>query len=1276
MQVLDGGGEMEALMRSIDWTNTPVGPVETWPQSLRTVLSILLPSEHPMFVWWGTDLIQFYNDGYRPILGATKHPGAMGQRGRECWTEIWDVIEPMVDKVFAGGSTYIKAGLLSLDRHGFLEECYFNYAYNPIRDESGAVAGVFVSCLETTDRIIAERRLVLGREWSIRAALDRNVPAVFHSVEEVLRHAATDLPFALLYEVSGSIATLVSCVGLERGVPAAPSELKLEDHSPWPVGTVARSGREVLVEDLEPRLGALICGAWPEPVTRALVLPLVMGADETTTVVLVAGLSPRLRFGDEYRDFLQLLARQIASSISSVRAFARENQRVAELAELDRAKTTFFSNVSHEFRTPLTLILGPVEDALTSPDPSLAGDKLDLVGRSAKRLLKLVNTLLDFSRIEAGRAETRPQPTDLSEFTIDLASAFRSLVERAGLTLTVDCPPLAEPVYVDREMYEKIVLNLLSNAFKFTFEGEIRVSLDAAEGHARLTVEDTGTGISGPELLHVFERFHRVKDAKGRSYEGSGIGLALVQELAKLQGGSVSVESRLGEGTRFTVLLPLGNLHLPPERVEAASPSTPVNVTPFLDEASHWLPTQPAVSPTMVDGELPTLVQDVPAHILLADDNADMREYVRKLLVAGGWKVEAVGDGEAALLRARACPPDLVLADVMMPGLDGFGLLEALKDDEATRAVPVILLSARADEASVIDGMQKGADDYLVKPFSAKELVSRVAARLKIAREGAEALAGERAVRAAAVAERQKLHGLFMQTPVAICILEGPRHSFTFANPCFRDLVGGREVVGKPLLEALPELAGEGFDVLMDQVVKTGAPFVGNEVSAKLGASGTSQLEEGFFNFVYSPLRNERGEVEGVMVCASDVTEQVQARRRIELLVIELKLGDQRKDEFLAMLGHELRNPLATVSLSLSLLETVEGDVVKTAKHRGAAQRQMRTLVRLVDDLLDVARIMRGSVSLRKEPVDLASIVQHAVASARPTIEDRGHELSVTMAPGAFRINADATRLEQVLVNLLLNAAKYTEPGGVLSVRIAREGVAGADHVIVRVRDTGRGIPADMLDRVFDLFVQVSPAVDRSSGGLGLGLTLVKRLVEMHGGSVSAHSEGSGKGSEFVVRLPLEQASSSTAAPVVAAPDFSAAAQKRRVLIVEDSEDLREALKQCLELLGHEVVVATDGLEGVERLLAMKPDVALVDVGLPGIDGYELARRVRATPGGHVFRLVAVTGYGGPEAKSMAEQAGFDLHLTKPIDINRLSELVNSFPPNEPPATGIRCADQ
>jgi PAS domain S-box-containing protein len=430
---------------------------------------------------------------------------------------------------------------------------------------------------------------------------------------------------------------------------------------------------------------------------------------------------------------------------------AHERLLAEKLAEIDRAKTAFFSNVSHEFRTPLTLILAPLEDALSSPGAALVGKSLETVHRNSLRLLKLVNTLLDFSRIEAGRTEAKHQPTDLSVLTADLASCFRSLVEKTGLTLTVDCPPLNEPVYVDREMYEKVVFNLLSNAFKFTFTGGIRVSLDADRGHARLVVADTGTGIPEAELPHLFDRFHRVAGAKGRSYEGSGIGLALVQELAKLQGGSLSVKSRLGEGSHFTVSLPLGKAHLPPEHIETASTLafTGLGATPFLDEASQWVQDTPVGPAAREQGKRHAVAPVVDAvltaklsgrRILLADDNADMREYVWRLLTAQGWEVEAVGDGEAALQCARARLPDLVLTDVMMPGLDGFGLLKALKADERTRAVPVILVSARAGEAASIEGMRKGADDYLVKPFSMKELVSRVAARLDIARARAEAV--------------------------------------------------------------------------------------------------------------------------------------------------------------------------------------------------------------------------------------------------------------------------------------------------------------------------------------------------------------------------------------------------------------------------------------------------------------------------------------------------------------------------------------------------------
>lgn len=594
-----------------------------------------------------------------------------------------------------------------------------------------------------------------------------------------------------------------------------------------------------------------------------------------------------------------------------------------------------------------------------------------------------------------------------------------------------------------------------------------------------------------------------------------------------------------------------------------------------------------------------------------------------------------------------------------MPGLDGFGLLRALKEDARTSAVPIILLSARAGEGATIKGMEQGADDYIVKPFSAKDLVTRVAARLTLARARTKELAREKTIREEAVAQREKLHGLFMQAPIAIAILEGPLHTYTFANPTYLALVGNREVLGKPLLVAVPEIQGQGIEELMDRVVSTGLPFIGNEFQINMDRSGTGVPEDVLFNLIYSPKRNARGEIDGLFVCAADVTAQVHARRRVESLLDELKLANDRKDEFLAMLAHELRNPMAAISLALVLLEQSAGDEGRMAKHREMARRQMGHLVRLVDDLLDVARITQGKVTLHTKQVDLASIVHHVIGVTRPAIEARGHELSVTVAPGIFRLEADPTRIEQVLVNLLTNAAKFTEPGGLLALRLTREEKNGVAEAVIVVRDNGRGIPKEMIATVFELFFQVSPSFDRTAGGLGLGLTLVKRLVELHGGTVSARSEGKDQGSEFEVRLPFAPQLPATTSPVDPSASRATLPRRHRILLVEDSADLRESMKEVLESFGHEVAMANDGLEGVSQTLEWRPDVALVDLGLPGIDGYEVARRVRAAPGGESIRLVALTGYGGADAKALALAAGFDEHITKPIDVLALMALLS-----------------
>ncbi len=405
------------------------------------------------------------------------------------------------------------------------------------------------------------------------------------------------------------------------------------------------------------------------------------------------------------------------------------------LRELDHAKTEFFANVSHEFRTPLTLMLGPIEDLLERHISLPAPDRQELLKiahRNALRLLKLVNTLLDFSRIEAGRARPVWQATDLAAYTAELASNFESVCDWAGLVFIVDCPPLPQQVEVDRDMWEKIILNLLSNAFKFTFAGRIEVHLRAVDSAAELSIIDTGTGIPKHELPHIFERFHRIEGAHGRTYEGSGIGLALVNDLVRLHDGRIDVASNAGQGSRFTVRIPLGVKHASTDVAAETTAATQAGSRPlrqaFVEEALQWLPDTAAVVPP--NEARPT---EKLGRIVVADDNADMRTYIRRLLAQAGYTVIAVADAEAALAVCQADPPDLLLSDMMMPGMGGLALLRHIRAGGNTASLPAMFLSARSGEEARIEGLAAGADDYLTKPFPARELVARVESVIRLA---------------------------------------------------------------------------------------------------------------------------------------------------------------------------------------------------------------------------------------------------------------------------------------------------------------------------------------------------------------------------------------------------------------------------------------------------------------------------------------------------------------------------------------------------------------
>jgi len=886
---LAGGGEMGRLIREYDWSNHRLGSPEAWPRSLKTAVSLILNSRHPMWIGWGPEMSFLYNDAYLHVLGLAKHPKSLGRPASEVWAEIWDVCGPLADKVFRRGeASFMDDVRLFMDRGGHLEETYYSFSYSPIRDESGGVGGLFCPSTDTTPKVLGARRLRTLSELSGGAYAGELTDSACAMVARELAKNPDDIPFALLYiaNAEGTQVTVKQVVGIDplpSQITPAIVDLTL-DPSPvmWPLAEVfvTKAPRQL---DL-PNLPAFPRGPANQPVSHAIILPVVSRGDDKPLGILIAGMNPTRRSDPDYITFFDLVATQVGTVIQNARVTEDEKKRADMLEQIDRAKTAFFSNVSHEFRTPLTLMIGTLEDSLGSPTlPPAERERLEVAHRNSLRLLKLVNSLLDFSRIEAGRAQATYQPTSLSELTAELASNFRSACERAGLKLQVDCPPLEQSVYVDPEMWEKIVLNLLSNAFKFTFTGEIAVRVRQLNGHAELLVSDTGVGIPDDELPRLFERFHRIAGQKSRSYEGSGIGLALVQELVKLHGGSIVCHSVVGVGTTFSVRIPLGTSHLSQGTVENTRglASTAIRADAYVEEALQWLSpasrSEPAAQSqisenTATIGQTPVELRGLRkgTRLLLADDNADMRDYIRRLLERS-CEVEAVADGEQALEAIRAHRPDLILTDVMMPNLDGFGLLRAIRSTPEWREIPVLMLSARAGEESRVEGFEAGADDYLVKPFSARELLARVGSLLELTRVRREAMTALRE-------SEERMRGLFRQAPGFICILRGPGHIFEFANETYWRMLGSRDLVGKSVRQAVPEIEGQGFLELLDQVYRTGEPFRGLETPLRLKRSPGQPPELMLIDFIYQPITDAAGRVTGIFVEGFDVTDRVQAQ--------------------------------------------------------------------------------------------------------------------------------------------------------------------------------------------------------------------------------------------------------------------------------------------------------------------------------------------------------------------------------------------------------------
>jgi signal transduction histidine kinase/DNA-binding response OmpR family regulator len=1312
-EIFPGHSEMAQRMRALDWSRTSLGPVEQWPQSLRTSVSTCLDCAFPIILWWGPDLAILYNDEYAQFLGP-KHPAALGQPGLKVWAEIADVIRPMLAQVYERGeATRSRDLLLHIDR-GYPEEAYFSFSYSPIHGENGKVGGIFCPVIETTEKIIGERRLRTLRDLAASCKGAASEESVYSAAGTVLARNAHDVPFALIYRIdeAGAHAELKAVAGIHAGMAATPESVPMREvtDDPWSLQAVVESGQLSVMADLPARFDALPTGAWTRPPDHAVVLPVLLPGQDRPRAIVIAAVNPMRALDDDYRTFFGLIATQIGSALADAQALEAERRRVEALAQLDRAKTTFFSNVSHEFRTPLTLMIGPLQDLRDTGHAGLPQDAataIDVAHRNGQRLLKLVNTLLDFSRIEAGRIDAAYEPVDLAAFTTDLASVFRSAIEKAGLDLVVDCSTLPEPVYVDRDMWEKIVLNLLSNAFKFTFEGQIRVSLDWLGDRVELRVSDTGVGIAEAELPRMFERFYRVRHVRARTHEGTGIGLALVQELARLHGGGVSVTSEEGRGTTFVVTIRTGRSHLPTERIGVPRQlnSTSVGAIPYVEEALRWLPADHASCEIGNDVEVATA--PVPAdagRILVVDDNADMREYLTRIL-GQSYRVDAVGDGRAALARIEAAPPDLILSDVMMPELDGFGLLSAVRANETVQSVPVILLSARAGEEARIEGLHAGADDYLVKPFTARELLASVSSQLQLARlrreseaertrllkENADVTATLNEVGALVSSDLDRTKTVQAVTDAAteLTTAEFGAFFYNLINDAGESYtlytISGvpREAFSKfpmPRNTDVFEATFKGIGVVRSPDI-TQDPRYGRNVPYHGMPPGHLPVR----SYLAVPVKGRSGRtIGGLFFGHSEVDRFTAHHERLAVgiaswaamalenasLYTSVQEASRLKDDFLASLSHELRTPLNAILGYARLLRSGMVPPDKQQKALDTIERNVTSLTQIVEDVLDVSRIVSGKIRLNVQTVDFPALVHGAIDSITLAAEAKGLRVERVLDPKAGPISGDPERLQQVLWNLLSNAVKFTNRGGKVQVRLERVN----SHVGVVVSDTGVGIAPDFLPHVFERFRQADAGITRERGGLGLGLSIARQLTEMHGGTVEAASGGVGAGATFRLKLPLmivhpsrddrQRFESRVARPVeIGVGDL----RDVHVLAVDDERDALALVAEVLQAAGARVTTVSSAHEALTALDATVPDVIVADLGMPLVDGYQFIDRVRRHPNPRVRELpaAALTAYARADDRMRALRAGFHIHLAKPIDpaelVTTIAALANRF---------------
>ncbi len=1355
-EIFPDGGEMGQLMRSHDWSATPLGPADKWPQSLRTSVSICLASRFPILIWWGPELIKIYNDAYRPILGATKHPQALGQPGRDCWPEIWDIIGPMLSGVREEGkATWSDDSMLPLDRNGFLEECYFTFSYSPIRDETGAVGGVFTAVTETTRRVLGERRLRTLRDLAANTTEAKTVEEACAIAANTLLNNTADIPFALLYllDANSSGATLAATTNCKDsfceslGFAATIAVKSDEEDKPIAklLAQVAETNKAHLlhISDLklpiEPEKFQSQISNLKSQIQSVLILPVARSGKDRPAGILVAGISPFLSLDEDYRGFFELVAGQVATAAANARAYEQELQRSSALAELYRANLKMARIRSQAARREraarieaeaahekLSHILESIADGFVAFDrewrytylnkkaaESLRKSQEEVLGKSIWEVFPDAISGKYYTELHRARAEQIPvhfeyyyPPLDswfendayptadgISVFGRDISDRKRAQAEREQMIELLE----SEQALLEAVLQQMPAAAIVAEAPS----GKLLLGNKLVEKIWRQPFLEADT----IGQYRIYQGFH----LDGQPYEAEEWPLA-----RSIRNGEVITEEEInfqrGDGS-------YGTMRVSSTPIYNYKGAIVAGVMTFYDITSSKRAKEELRAS---EEKFRTLVNSMQDIVFTLDREQRFTGVFGSWLEKTGFQAEffwgktpqEIYEWQSSDLRLQQSQ----ISNLKLPAaIHEAGHKKALSGEtvvyewsfqsvNGTEYCQTSLSPLRDANGEIIGVVGVGRD--ITQLHRGKEVQRFLAEASKVL---TATLDYETTLKSVA-----RLAVPYLADYCVIFVLEEE-------DRIRRVAVAHRDAAKEALLKELQAYPLDlNSEAPVAQVLRKRQPLLVREVSESIWAAISSEVNQDRIlreldpkSLVVVPLV-ARGRMLGAiaftyaesgrryqpsdLALAEDLAYRAALAFSLAQLYRKAQEANRIKDEFLAIVSHELRTPLNAILGWATLLRTRKFDEARTASALETIERNARMQSQLIEDLLDVSRMLRDKLSLDLRPLDLVTAIEAATETVRPTAQNKNIELKLILCDRGCLVSADFNRLQQVVWNLLSNAIKFTPPGGRVEIGLSINfGSSIADfglentplesnsvalkkqptnpksrYAQISVSDTGKGISPNFLPYVFDRFRQADSTTTREQGGLGLGLAIVRHLVELHGGTVSVASDGEGKGATFTVKLPLLEAieerrlgieNSRVPSPQSPVPSPLSGL---RILVVDDEADTRDFLTTALEQYGAKVIAADSTESALEALQEWKADVLVSDIGMPGEDGYALIGKVRALESerGRSLPAVALTAYAMETDRSAALSAGFQRHLSKPIDpielVSAIEQLVKT----------------